>query len=453
MAVIAKNCPNIKVTVVDINPVQISKWNSDHLPIYEPGLDEMVKEVRGKNLFFTTDSESAIKEAELIFVSVNTPTKMHGVGAGRAANLKNWELAARFISKVANGPKIVIEKSTLPVRTAHSMRRVLNSNDRGIKFEILSNPEFLAEGTAISDLMQPDRVLIGGESTEEGQKAVNRLKWVYQKWVPEPKIITTNLWSSELSKLVANAFLAQRISSINSISALCETTGADVDEVSRAIGMDSRIGNKFLQSSVGFGGSCFQKDILNLVYLCECFNLPEVAAYWNQVVVMNDWQKKRFSMKIVDKMFNTIAGKKIAMLGFAFKKNTGDTRETAAIYVAQQLLEERAAISIYDPKVEADQIRHDFDEYKALPANTAFDDLITIATDPYEAVKGAHAIAIMTEWDEFKNYDYERMFASMNKPAFFFDGRNIADHAKLQAIGFDVYAIGKPYDSLINMDR
>lgn len=452
MAVIAKNCPNIKVIVCDINPKQIEKWNSDNLPIYEPKLEDYITETRGRNLFFTTDLDSAIKEASMIFVSVNTPTKTFGIGAGRAANLKNWELAARHISKVANGPKIVIEKSTLPVRTAHSMKVVLEANERGNKFQILSNPEFLAEGTAMDDLQKPDRVLIGGAGHEEaGQAAIDKLVWIYNHWIPRERILTTNLWSSELSKLTANAFLAQRISSINSISALCETTGADVAEVGRAIGMDSRIGSKFLNASVGFGGSCFQKDILNLVYLCESFGLPEVAAYWEQVVIMNDYQKKRFAMNMISKMFNTISGKKIAVFGFAFKKNTGDTRETAAIAVSGYLLAERAKVSIYDPKVEEEQIRFDFDYSKTLPEGTKFDDLVTVDKDPYEAAKGAHAIAIMTEWDEFKDYDYEKMYATMSKPAFVFDGRNILDHEKLLKIGFGVYAIGKPYGAKVDM--
>lgn len=453
MAIIAKHCPRIRVIVADISQRQIEKWNSDNLPIYEPGLDDIVRAVRGKNLFFTSDVDRAIQESEMIFVSVNTPTKTHGVGAGRAANLKNWELAARNISKVANGPKIVIEKSTLPVRTAHSMQRVLNSNERGIHFEILSNPEFLAEGTAISDLTNPDRVLIGGNSTTEtGKKAVDRLVWVYSHWVPAAQILTTNLWSSELSKLVANAFLAQRISSINSISALCETTGADVQEVARAIGMDKRIGRAFLNASVGFGGSCFQKDILNLVYLCESFGLHEVAAYWNQVVIMNEYQKKRFAMKMIERMFNTVAGKKIALLGFAFKKDTGDTRESAAIGICHYLLTDRAQVSIYDPKVEKEQIIADFDEYKVLSDDMKFNDFVTVCQDPYEAVRGSHAIAVMTEWDEFKSYDFEKMYASMSKPAFIFDGRNILDHAKLQKIGFEVYAIGKPFHPTHSME-
>lgn len=452
MAIIAKNCPNIKVIVVDINPKQIERWNSDSLPIYEPGLMECVSAVRDKNLFFTTDLDASIREAELIFVSVNTPTKKHGIGAGRAADLKNWELAARHISKVANGPKIVIEKSTLPVRTAHSMKVVLEANEKGIKFQILSNPEFLAEGTAMSDLQTPDRVLIGGADHEPaGQAAIQRLCWVYAHWIPKERILTTNLWSSELSKLAANAFLAQRISSINSISALCETTGADVTEVAKAIGTDSRIGSKFLNSSVGFGGSCFQKDILNLVYLCESFDLTEVAAYWEQVVTINEYQKRRFAMNMIKKMFNTIAGKRIAILGFAFKKNTGDTRETPAAGVAKYLLAERAKVAIYDPQVEHGQIVQDFDTYDVLPKGVKFEDLATVETDPYEAAKGAHAIAIMTEWDEFTTLDYKRMYDTMSKPAFIFDGRNVVDHKALTKIGFEVYAIGKPTGKPIGM--
>ena len=334
------------------------------------------------------------------------------------------------------------------------MKRVLEANDRGLKFEILSNPEFLAEGTAVSDLTKPDRVLIGGQIGEEGGKrAVDKLVWVYAHWVPKDQILTTNLWSSELSKLTANAFLAQRISSINSISALCETTGADVSEVSRAMGMDKRIGKSFLNASVGFGGSCFQKDILNLVYLCESFGLPEVAAYWNQVVLMNEWQKKRFALKMIEKMFNTITGKKIALFGFAFKKDTGDTRESAAIYISQYLLTERAVLSIYDPKVEREQILSDFDEYKVLDEGQKFDQCVTLAKDPYEAASGAHAIAILTEWDEFKTLDYAKMYASMAKPAFIFDGRNVVDHQALMKIGFEVYAIGKPYDAERDMDK
>eukprot|EP00455_Lapot_gusevi_P013297 TRINITY_DN1644_c0_g3_i1.p1 TRINITY_DN1644_c0_g3~~TRINITY_DN1644_c0_g3_i1.p1 ORF type:complete len:482 (+),score=149.13 TRINITY_DN1644_c0_g3_i1:93-1538(+) len=457
MAVIALKCPGIRVHVVDISQRQIDRWNSDDLPIYEPGLQEIVEQVRGKNLFFSTNIDEAIQESQIIFVSVNTPTKTFGVGAGRAADLKNWELAARRIALVANGPKVVVEKSTLPVRTAHSMKRVLHANERGIKFEILSNPEFLAEGTAVRDLTFPDRVLIGGEGSAEGQIAVRQLVSIYEQWVPSDKIITTNLWSSELSKLVANAFLAQRISSINSISALCEKTGADVQEVAHALGTDSRIGPKFLNASVGFGGSCFQKDILNLVYLCESFGLHEVAAYWNQVVVMNDYQKRRFAHKMVKDMFNTVNGKKIALLGFAFKADTGDTRETAAIFVAKHLLDERAKLTIYDPKVPEDQIFSDLAYYDAVPRELqeekTLHTYVQVSSSAEEACRDAHAIAVLTEWKEFKSLNFASIFASMQKPAFIFDGRNILNHDELREIGFNVYAIGKPTSDHVDMSE
>lgn len=444
MAMLALKCPSVKVLVCDINEKQIERWNSDCLPIYEPGLDEVVKSCRGRNLFFTADIDSAIKESGMIFVSVNTPTKKFGIGAGKAADLKNWELAARHIAQVANEPKVVVEKSTLPVRTAHSMQRVLNANDRGISFEVLSNPEFLAEGTAIQDLEAPDRVLIGGGPSEAGQKAVARLVWIYEHWVPKAQILTTNLWSSELSKLVANAFLAQRVSSINSISALCEETGADVSEVAHAIGMDKRIGKHFLQASVGFGGSCFQKDILNLVYICESLGLKEVADYWNQVILMNDYQKQRFAEKVIGSMFNTVSGKKIAILGFAFKKDTGDTRETASIYVAKHLLEDRAKLRIYDPQVPHDQIHRDFREYKALPDGVEAQELISICKDAYQACEDSHALCILTEWTEFKELDYKKIYSMMSKPAFLFDGRNIVNVKEMEKIGFQVFSIGKP---------
>jgi len=359
MAMIAHKCKDHTVTVVDINQARIDAWNSDELPIFEPGLDEIVKAARGTNLFFSTDIDTAIREAAIIFISVNTPTKTYGVGAGRAADMRYIEKCARKIAEVAEDDKIVVEKSTLPVRTAESIKCILEANSKGRKFQILSNPEFLAEGTAIADLENPDRVLIGGDQTPDGLAAIQKLVDVYAGWVPRENILTTNIWSSELSKLTANAFLAQRISSINAISALCEATGANVDEVAHAIGTDSRIGPKFLKSSVGFGGSCFQKDILNLVYLCEHFGLPDVAAYWNGVIEMNDYQKHRFCRRIISTMFNTISDKKIAILGFAFKKDTNDTRESAAIYVCQDLLEEQANIAIYDPKVPAVKIRQD----------------------------------------------------------------------------------------------
>jgi len=451
MAVLALKCPDVKVIVADINEKQIAKWNSDRLPIYEPGLEDVVKSVRGKNLFFTADCDKAIIEADMIFVSVNTPTKTYGVGAGKAADLKNWELAARHIAKVANADKIVVEKSTLPVRTAYSMSKVLHASKRHA-YSVLSNPEFLAEGTAITDLTSPDRVLIGGnELTDFDKLALERLVWIYEHWVPSDRVLTTNLWSAELSKLVANAFLAQRVSSINAISALCEQTGAHVGEVARAIGMDSRIGDKFLRASVGFGGSCFQKDILNLVYICESLGLKEVAAYWEQVVIMNDWQKYRFARRVVKALFNTVAGKRIALLGFAFKKDTGDTRETATIYVSKHLLAERAKLAIYDPQVLPEQIEADFSYYKALPAGVSYSDYVGVEKDAYSACAGAHALCILTEWDEFKELDFERIYESMAKPAFIFDGRNILDLAALKKIGFHVYGIGQPTEESLKM--
>lgn len=438
MAMIACKAPDIEVRVVDMNSARIAAWNSDTLPVYEPGLDDIVRGSRGKNLHFSTDVRGAIESADIIFVAVNTPTKSYGVGAGRAADLRFIESVARTIAEVATTPKIIVEKSTIPVKTAETIKDILAANARGVKFEVLSNPEFLAEGTAVVDLQMPDRVLIGGERTPGGEAAMKVLVDVYARWVPRERIITTNLWSSELSKLVANAFLAQRISSINSISALCEATGADVDEVANAIGKDSRIGPKFLKASVGFGGSCFQKDILNLVYLCDHFGLPEVAAYWESVVKMNDWQKRRFATKIVRVLFNSVSDKKIAVFGFAFKKDTNDTRESAAIAVCRDLLAEQARVVVYDPKVPADEIRRDI-----LGAGKE-DPRLTIVTDPYEAAVSAHAVAIVTEWDEFKKLDYKKIFASMTKPAAIFDGRNILDLEKLKELGFRAFGIGKP---------
>ncbi|MEZ5413551.1 MAG: UDP-glucose 6-dehydrogenase [Opitutaceae bacterium] len=436
MAMIALKAPDIEVRVVDMNEARIAAWNSDTLPVYEPGLDDVVNECRGRNLFFSTDVHGGIRDADIIFVAVNTPTKTYGVGAGRAADLRFIESVARTIAEVATAPKIIVEKSTIPVKTAETIKTILAENTKGAEFQVLSNPEFLAEGTAIADLLNPDRVLIGGERTPEGQKALQTLVDVYARWVPRERIVITNLWSSELSKLVANAFLAQRISSINSISALCEATGADVDEVANAIGKDSRIGPKFLKASVGFGGSCFQKDILNLTYLCEHFGLPDVAAYWESVVKMNDWQKRRFAARIVSALFNTVAGKKIAVLGFAFKKDTNDTRESAAINVCRDLLGEHANVSVYDPKVPADEIRRDV-------LGKSEDVRLTVADSAYEACAGAHAIAVLTEWDEFKTLDYSRIYDGMTKPAFVFDGRNILNLEALGAIGFRVHGIGK----------
>jgi len=442
MAVIAQKCPEIRVTVVDINPDRIAAWQTDELPVYEPGLLEVVKEARGRNLFFSTDIEKGIREAEMIFISVNTPTKTYGTGKGRAADLKYVELSARQIAQTATSDKIVVEKSTLPVRTAQSIKAILDESSNGVKFRVLSNPEFLAEGTAVSDLLHPDRVLIGGDQTPEGLEAIEALTDIYAHWVPRERIIQTRLWSSELSKLVANAFLAQRISSINSISALCEATDADVDEVAHAIGTDSRIGPKFLKSSVGFGGSCFQKDILNLVYLCEHFGLPEVAAYWDQVVIMNDYQKRRFAQKIITSLFNTVTDKKIAMLGWAFKKDTNDTRESAAIYVTDHLLNDLALVHVYDPRVTAGSMYNDLN-FLGSRSSEENDRMLTVHDNPHDACKDAHAIAVVTEWDEFKTLDWKRIFSSMKKPAFLFDGRNILDHDALRKIGFKVYAIGK----------
>ena len=438
MAMIAAKCPDIEVTVVDPNAARIAAWNSDNLPVYEPGLDEVVRSARGRNLHFKTDVEGAIRSGDIIFVCVGTPTKTYGVGAGRAADLRYIESAARTIAQVAEGNKIIVEKSTIPVKTAEAMLTILRANSRNGTFQVLSNPEFLAEGTAIADLQKPDRILIGGERTPEGEKAMATLVDVYAHWVPRDRIITSNLWSLELSKLVANAFLAQRISSINSISALCEATGADVDEVAHAIGTDSRIGPKFLKASVGFGGSCFQKDILNLVYLCGHFGLPEVAQYWESVVRMNDWQKNRFTQQIVRTLFNTVSGKRIAVLGFAFKKDTNDTRESAAISVVRGLLEENATVVVYDPKVPAEEIRRD-----VLGAGVENPNLI-VAKNAEEAAHGAHALAVLTEWDQFKTLDFAKIYAGMHKPAFVFDGRNILPRAEMTKLGFRVFAIGKP---------
>ena len=433
MAMIAAKCPDYTVTVADINADRIARWNSESLPIYEPELYDVVKQARGRNLFFTTDVEEGIRNAYLIFVSVNTPTKTFGAGAGKAANLQYWEKCARLIAETADSTKIVIEKSTLPVRAAEAIHRILQSNPRGIEFHVLSNPEFLAEGTAIRDLENPDRVLIGSMTVPDSHEAMQTLVDLYARWVPRERILTTNVWSSEMSKLVSNAMLAQRISSINSISALCERTGADVAEVSRAVSMDSRIGPKFLRPGVGFGGSCFKKDILNLVYLCEQYNLQTVAKYWEQVVIMNDYQERRFAERIVKAMFNTLSGKRIALFGFSFKADTGDTRESPAIYISQMLIEEHAKLAIHDPQA-LPNARIDMRGYE---------ESIEYCDDPYEAAHGAHAIAVITDWKCFAELDYRKLYDSMEKPAFLFDGRNILDHRKLFEIGFEVYPLGK----------
>ena len=441
MAVIAKMNPDRKVIVVDINKQRIAAWNSKNyaLPIYEPGLVDVVKTVRGKNLFFSTDIKKAVQECDIIFVGVNTPTKMFGKGAGRASDLQYWEATARNIAKWANRDKIVVEKSTLPVRTAAAMSAILNTHEK-YHFEVLSNPEFLAEGTAIRDLFEPDRVLIGGDRTYTGEAAVAELVRIYQgkdgKWVPAGRILTTNVWSAELTKLAANAFLAQRVSSINAIAGLCEATGADVDEVARVIGADKRIGPKFLKAGPGFGGSCFKKDVLNLVYLCESFGLHTAAEYWMGVIKMNDHQQERIVSRLFKEMFNTLANKKIAMFGFAFKADTGDTRETPAGYVARLLVEEHVRLTITDPKA-LPNARKDLKDLDCTPTPP------TYASDPYAAAKDADAILLMTDWKDYPALDWARLYRSMRKPALVFDTRNCLDSAALRKLGFKVLNIGK----------
>jgi len=433
MAVIALKCPHIKVTVVDINQSRINAWNHidlDQLPIYEPGLKEVVEEARGRNLFFSTQAEKAIDAADMIFMSVNTPTKTYGEGKGMAADLTFVEKCARQIARAATTNKIIIEKSTLPVRTAEKIKEVLLANNKKVEFEVLSNPEFLAEGTAIQDLFKPDRILVGGEDTKSGKAAIRSLVSIYKNWIPEEKILTTNVWSSELSKLASNAMLAQRVSSINSLSALCEETGANIEEVSKAIGMDSRIGSKFLKASVGFGGSCFQKDILNLVYLCKYYGLEEVSDYWFQVVKINDYQKNRFAKKIIQGLNGTVNQKKITLLGWAFKKDTNDTRESAAIYVANQLLEEGAELHIYDPMVNEAKIHQDITLLGESKNNSITEiqnklKRCIVHKDHMEATQESYAIAILTEWDEFISYPWDLIISGMMRPSKIYDGRNI----------------------------
>jgi UDPglucose 6-dehydrogenase len=434
MAMIAYKCPHHRVTVVDINPTRIAEWNSDELPIYEPGLDEIIRATRGQNLFFSNDIEGGIRDNDIIFVSVNTPTKTFGAGAGMAADLQYWEKTARQILQYSESSKVVIEKSTLPVKTALAMEKILNCTNSIITFDVLSNPEFLAEGSAMNDLENPDRILIGSRETQSGLKARETLVDIYANWVPREKIITSNIWSSELSKIVSNAFLAQRISSINAISALCEKTEADITEVSKAVGMDSRIGSKFLNASVGFGGSCFKKDILNLVYLCRHYGLNEVADYWESVVKINHYQQERFIMNMLTTMFNTLADKKICLFGFAFKANTGDTRESPAIFIAKRLLEEKAELVITDPKA----LRNARTDLSCVEGKVRFEE------DPYRAAMGCHAIAVLTEWDIYRNLDFQKIYTTMTKPASIFDGRNILDHKRCFDIGFNVYPTGKP---------
>ena len=438
MAVIAKMNPDRKVVVVDINAKRIAAWNSKSyaLPIYEPGLVEIVKEVRGRNLFFSTDIDKAVKECDIVFVGVNTPTKTFGRGAGRASDLQYWEATARNIKKVAKGDKIVVEKSTLPVRTAAAMDAILNCGGEGPAFTVLSNPEFLAEGTAIKDLLAPDRVLIGGPKTPAGDAAVATLVDIYAgadgRWVPREKILTTNVWSAELTKLAANAMLAQRVSSINAIAGLCEATGADVDEVARVVGADRRIGAKFLKAGPGFGGSCFKKDVLNLVYLCESFGLHTAAEYWAGVIKMNDHQQERIVSRLFKEMFNTLANKKIAIFGFAFKADTGDTRETPAGKVVHLLNEERVRMTITDPKA-LDNAQIDLAGLEG----------IDYAKDPYKAAKDADAVIVMTDWKEYATLDWAKIYKSMRKPALVFDTRNCLDAAALRKLGFKVLNVGK----------
>lgn len=433
MAVIAQKNPDRKVMVVDISKERIDAWNSDALPIYEPGLEEVVKSCRNKNLFFSTDVAGAIRECDMIFVGVNTPTKTEGDGAGYASDLRFWEAAARTIAEEANGDKIVIEKSTVPVRTADAMAAILHTHPEHT-FTILSNPEFLAEGSAINDLLKPDRVLIGGPTDARGQAAVQALVEVYAAWVPRERIITTNVWSSELSKLAANAMLAQRISSVNAFSALCEATGADIEEVTAVLGMDHRIGRYFLKAGPGFGGSCFKKDVLSLVYLCRTYGLDDAADYWESVVTMNDVQQRRIVERMVKALFNTLAGKRIALFGFAFKANTGDTRETPALTVAHLLSEEHAEIVVTDPKA----LRNAAKDLAGL-------DRVTLETDPYKAAEGCDAIVIMTEWACYRELDWKRIYASMRKPALLFDTRNLLDGKAMKALGFTVLAVGKRF--------
>lgn len=438
MAMIAHKCSDTEVTVVDLNAERIAAWNSGDLPIYEPGLEEIVSQNRDKNLFFSTDVDEKIRAADVIFISVNTPTKDYGSGSGQAADLRFVESCARGIARAGGGDKVVVEKSTVPVRTAQMVKEILDSANNGHSYQVISNPEFLAEGTAMTDLENPDRVLIGGETSPAGQEAVEKVVSIYAQWVPKERIITTNLWSSELSKLTANAFLAQRISSINAISALCEATEANVDEVARAIGTDSRIGPKFLKSSIGFGGSCFQKDILNLCYLCRHFDLPQVADYWEQVIRMNEYQKERFVTRLLDSMFNTVSGKRISILGYAFKKDTNDARESPAIGICKRLLEEKANLAIYDPRVTKESILSTlgWKEEEAVGR-------IEFCSSAVEACKESHAIALLTEWDEFKDLNYSAIHTSMHQPAILFDGRNLLDLEALRKIGFRAQGIGR----------
>ena len=446
MTVIAHECPEVRVTVVDTNIQKIKAWNSpnlDKLPVYEPGLKDLVAKTRNKNLFFSTDIDDAIIKAQMIFLAVNTPTKKDGEGKGYAADLTNIVKCSKRIAKVSSESKIIVEKSTLPVRTAEKIKQVLKSNSTELTFEVLSNPEFLAEGTAIQDLYKSDRVLIGSDNTKRGREALNSLISLYKKWIPKDKILKTSVWSAELSKLASNAMLAQRISSINSLSALCEKSGASIEEVSKAIGMDKRIGSHFLNVSPGFGGSCFQKDILNLVYLCKNYGLHEVADYWEGVVRINDYQKSRFSNKVMEYFGDKIINKRITILGWSFKKNTNDSRESASIYICRDLLIKGAIIHIYDPMVPPKRIISDI-EYLLESDNFEEESLkeliskVYVSTNINDAVKSAEAVLILTEWDEFKRYNWKKFIQTSKINVHLFDSRNIIDKSFAQ----NLYSIG-----------
>ena len=444
MAVIAQKNPSINVTVVDINEKRIAAWNSknlNELPIYEPGLSDVIKEARGRNLFFSSDINSSIINSEMIFISVNTPTKTSGKGKGFAADLKYVISSAEQIAMISKSDKIIVEKSTVPVRTSEAIKKILRSKNKNVDFQILSNPEFLAEGTAMRDLQIPDRVIIGGDNTKKGKEAIRLLVNIYSSWVPMKNILTTNLWSSELSKLTANAFLAQRISSINSLSELCEKTGADIEEVSKAIGMDSRIGSSFLKTSVGFGGSCFQKDILNLIYISRSIGLEKVANYWEQILIINKHQRDRFANKIKSLIKNKSLINNICILGWAFKKDTNDTRESAAIYVSESLVRSKINLRVYDPKVNSEQMFYDLNYLNGNEKRNR--KYVSVYNNHIDCISNTNIIAILTEWDEFNDYDWNKLYDKMIKPAYIFDGRNILDKEKLESIGFNYVGLGR----------
>ena len=452
MAVIAKNCPEILINVVDVDKKRIEAWNNSelsNLPVFEPGLSQIIFETRNKNLFFSTNVKQSIESADLVFISVNTPTKTKGLASGKASDLKWVEKCARQVAEYAKGNTLVVEKSTLPVRTAEVIKKILLESQSKLPkggvdktFDILSNPEFLAEGTAINDLLKPDRVLIGGDKAE----AIDALSNIYEKWVPKKKILRTNLWSSELAKLTANAFLAQRISAINTISALCEKTGANVKQVSEAVGLDNRIGNRFLESGPGFGGSCFQKDILNLIYLSESLGLQEVADFWNQVIKINNWQRKRISKLIIDRLFGTVTGKKIGILGFSFKANTNDTRESSAIQICKDLQEDGAFLMIHDPKVSIESVEKCLGTTPASPtkinSNSDLDGLWSFTNDLNQTFNNSDALIIITEWSEYFEIDWSNVSNRMRKPSWIFDTRGIVNIEELKRNGLKLWMVG-----------